>query len=112
MATKEQQDFQAKQIARDTRYAEVVKDQEIDSLRADNARLEAGLRAAVSAAQVREAQQQIAISLLQAGNERLVEALQGLMLYYVGERGSHNILGEAGVAADRARAILRDLGEL
>ena len=48
---------------------------------------------------------------LEAQNVRLRDALQGLMLYYVGERGSHNILGEAGVAADRARAILRDLGE-
>ena len=33
----------------------------------------------------------------------LLEALQGLMVHYVGERNSSNVVGEAGIAADKAR---------
>ena len=92
--------------------------QELDNLRAENARLEAGLRAAVSAAQVREAQQQIAMSLLQAENARLLEALQRLDDHAKGcMLGATNLCDAIGadlVTADllRARDLLRDLGEL
>ncbi len=44
----------------------------------------------------------------QAASERdtLRAALQGLMKHYVGERSSQNVVGEAGIAADKARAAL------
>jgi len=43
---------------------------------------------------------------------RLVAALRGVMTEFVGDRGAHNLLGcDAGVVADYARALLRELGE-
>ncbi len=40
-------------------------------------------------------------------NQRLREALALVMEHYVGERGSHNVVGDAGKAADKARAALK-----
>ena len=77
---------------------------ELAALRAENARLEAGLRAAVSTAQVREARQQIAMSLLQAENARLREALQ------FGLDNMHRWTGTSGPGSmefiEKARAAL------
>lgn len=36
----------------------------------------------------------------------LLEALEGLMEHYVGERSSKNVVGPSGIAADKARAAL------
>jgi hypothetical protein len=43
---------------------------------------------------------------LQQVNAELVVALKELMTHYVGERSSENVVGPAGIAADKARKVL------